>query len=112
MGRIVTISEGKVQARGVAKATTKPGSKVDKRSQTGAPAWAKSGRWVNVKSSNVLAIKYDKAEKRMWVRFKGGDEYCCLNFPYNAAVAYFNADSMGKYHWRLRRRGYVFKKMG
>lgn len=111
MGRIVTISDGKTVKRGVAKATTRPGSKVDKRVQVGAPEWARSGRWVRVVSSNVSHIKYDKPRKTMWVRFKSGAEYACPDFPYQTAVAYFNASSMGQYHWKLRKQGYVFKKM-
>ncbi len=112
MGRIATIVEGQVQARGVAKATTKPGSKVDKRSQAGAPAWAKSGRWVNVVSSNVRSIKYDKAAKVLWVRFKEGATYHYNGVSQQLAVSMFNSASMGKFVWRLRRAGYVGVKSG
>ena len=110
MARIATIVGGKEVKRSVAKATTAEASKVDKRSQVGAPGWVRTGRWVRVVSSNVTHIRYDKPRKKMHVRFKGNVEYVCDNFSLQRAVTYFNAPSIGKHHWKLRRAGFKFVK--
>ena len=88
----------------------KPGPKIDKRHKLDARDWATLGRWVQVKSSNVAAIRYDEGLRRMYVAFKSGAVYACDNFPEELAKAYFRSASMGKFQWKLRRAGYAFYK--
>jgi hypothetical protein len=85
--------------------------KIDKRHKLDARGWVETSRWVAVKSSNVAAIRYDRGAKRMWVAFKNGSTYACDSFPEELAKQYFVASSMGKFHWKLRRAGYAFRKI-
>lgn len=89
----------------------KPGPKIDKRHNLSPADWSTLGRWVNVKSSNVAAIRYDEGKQRMYVAFKSGVVYVCDNFPEALAKDYFRAASLGKFHWKLRRAGYAFRKI-
>lgn len=89
----------------------KPGPRIDKRHKLGSADWITLGRWVQIKSSNVAAIRYDEGLRRMYVAFKGGSVYACDNFPEEIAKQYFDASSAGKFHWRLRRAGYAFRKI-
>lgn len=75
-----------------------------------AEAWTKANEEVKGDSSNVKKIRYNIHQKKMWVQFKDGSWYSCPGFPKKLAVEYFNATSLGKFHWWLRSKGWVFKK--
>ena len=111
MPRIITIKGGKQSQRGVARATTKAGSKVDKRVQSTPLQWLYSGKWAGVISSNVKAIKYDRPAMRLYVRFKDGSVYFYPSTTWQTARAMFNCPSMGKFVWRIRRAGIVGVKV-
>ena len=110
MARIPTIVGGRERPGAIGKVS--PGPKVDKRHRGGSLDWAESGRWVNVKSSNVSAIKYDRQRKHLYVRFHGNSEYRYRGVARNTAESMFTAVSMGKFVWHvLRKRGLVYEKL-
>lgn len=83
-------------------------TKVDRRfSVKTAQEWAQTGAWVRMRSSNVSEIRYDKANQRLWVHFKSGASYRYDSMPIETAKAAFNASSIGKFIWLLRRSGFV-----
>ena len=111
MARIPTIIENKEQR--VNKSKVAPGPKIDRRFRGGSLDWIESGRWANVKSSNVKAIRYDRARKHLYVRFIGGNaEYRYYGVLRQTAEAMWRAASQGKFVWHvLRKKGYVFEKI-
>lgn len=55
-----------------------------------------TNHWSTVLSSNIAALKYDAAGKRLFVRFTNGTVYSYANVPQNIADEVFNAESVGK----------------
>lgn len=115
-GRTPVIVDNQFVRGGVQKAQQKidPAPKVDKRYNTNVDAWAAQGKWVRVKSSWVYAMKFDYANKRLFVQFKKGK----LNAPgvvcrydntqTRTAKDMFRAASMGKFvHRHLYHRPYT-----
>ena len=105
MPRIVTIQDNKIQSRGVKKATA--GQKIDARYKDTVDEWLKNGKWIGVRSSNVKQIRFEKPAQRMWVRFKNGSEYHYNSVTTATARRFYEAASMGRFVWYLRRNGYV-----
>ena len=52
---------------------------------------------VNVTSSNIAAIGYDKKELKLYVDFKNGYEYVYHDVPRSIHKGLMEADSHGKY---------------
>jgi hypothetical protein len=69
--------------------------------------WLNGNKYIKVKSSNVLQIRYEKAARKLWVIFKGNAEYHYRSVMTHLARQMFFAPSMGKFVWKLRRMGYV-----
>ena len=111
MGRIAVIQSGKIAKRGKAKATTAPGSKVDKRHQIGASDWVNSGKWVRVKSSNVAGISYHRKKHALSVEFIGGAVYLYRDVAVNVAREMFNASSVGKFVHRRLKGKYAYARI-
>lgn len=105
IGRIPTISGNKIIPLNVrrAKYAVKPAPKVDKRFNTDVDRWADEGTWVRVKSSWVVAIRFDKVLKRLFVQYKkdkaGVPGPVCRydNVATRKAKDMFQAASMGKF---------------
>lgn len=53
--------------------------------------------WTSVASTNVAAIKYDAAERKLFVRFHSGSEYEYSDVPPEEAESLFHASSPGSY---------------
>lgn len=104
MARIPVIIDNKTVKGSAPKAN--PGPKVDKRQQDDVDKWINSNKYIRVKSSNVLKIRYEKAARRLWVIFKGNVEYHYDSVMTPIAKRMFNAASQGKFVWWLRRNGY------
>jgi hypothetical protein len=88
-------------------------TKVDLRHKVlNASAWIRTGKWVNVRSSNVKSIQYDFVTKTLHVEFKdkagGGRVYAYWNVPQFTAKAMFNSPSMGKFVWKRLRGKYSY----
>lgn len=86
----------------------RPAPKVDRRFKAaGSPdLWVNGGYWINVKSSNVAAVMYDKPKRMLWVRFKGGSTYSYYNVSPVRARKFFLTGSFGHEVWELRWAGY------
>ncbi|AWM38679.1 hypothetical protein GobsT_31320 [Gemmata obscuriglobus] len=56
-----------------------------------------------VSSSNVSAVGYDTAFKRLWVKFKSGDVYAYESVPSHVYLDMLRAASVGSYLWRVVR---------
>lgn len=56
-----------------------------------------------VSSSNVSAVGYDPAFRRLWVRFKSGDVYAYDGVPSHVYLDFLRAPSAGQYLWRVVR---------
>lgn len=85
--------------------------KVDRRHQLDADDWASLGRWVNVKSSNVGAIKYDWDLRRLYVQFKNGSVYSYEGVHPVTARNMFNSASMGKFVWQRLRDKFAYRRL-
>jgi hypothetical protein len=73
--------------------------------RTEAKDWLKDGFWVEVISSNVKAVRYDKDFMRLWVRFKGGKEYYYEAVNETKAWMCYHCSSFGGFvHQHLKRR--------
>lgn len=92
--------------RGSSTSTPKPSPKVDKRHGLDADSWAEANQWVNVKSSNVAAIKYDWQKGKLHVRFNNGAEYIYDGVAKHVAKMMFTTTSMGKFVHRVLRDRY------
>jgi hypothetical protein len=80
-----------------------PGSRVDGRHGLTAQSWVETGRWVNVKSSNVASIKYNIFDNSLTVMFLSGSGYKYQQVPIRTAKNMFDASSMGRFvHQRLK----------
>lgn len=74
--------------------------------------WIGSGAWVDVDSSNVHGIKYDKKSRTLFVQFNDLSIYKYANVPIATAKGLFEAPSVGSAHWTLiRRPGYRYEKI-
>ncbi len=108
MARVVVISDNKQSQRRVDRANR--GTKI--RSYQGtAKQWSESGKWVTVKSSNVHKIRYDRHQKRLYVKFLGGSVYQYDGVARNTAEAMFMAPSLGKFVWRRLRGRFPYQKV-
>lgn len=67
--------------------------------------------WINgnypvwVESSNVMSIRYDKENKKLYVVFKGARTYEYSTVPVGIAAGLFCADSVGIYLDRKIKKG-------
>lgn len=52
---------------------------------------------IAVESSNVAAVGYDEATKKLKVEFKNGSSYTYSDVPKEKAQAIVGAESVGKY---------------
>lgn len=65
--------------------------------------WVESGKWKEVKSSNVKAISYVSQKRELFVQFKGrakGVErpvYVYEDVPAHVAETFYNTDSFGEF---------------
>jgi hypothetical protein len=88
---------------------------VDERSTDPAWQWAASGQWVHLASSNVTAIRYIEDARILEVEFHGGGVqafYSYFAVPPEVAVGFYNADSPGRYVWRvLRGEGFHYVRI-
>lgn len=78
--------------------------------------WIASGKWARVSSSNVKAIKYDKGSQNLYVTFlaKGNQSesiYVYYGIDQNTARKMYQAASMGKFVWWMRRNNIPYKKI-
>lgn len=55
-----------------------------------------TNQWSTVVSSNISALKYDAAGKRLFVRFSNGTVYSYANVTQQIADEVFNAESVGR----------------
>lgn len=76
-----------------------------------AEEWAENGRWVNVVSSDVAAIRYDAERRELWVEFKDGSIYFYPQVMPSLAMEMYNCSSMGKFIWKIRGMGYVGQRV-
>lgn len=83
-------------------------SRVDQRHRLGSEQWIDSGRWVNVKSSNVGSIRYEKDISALVVQFLDGAIYRYEQVPHKVAQDMFNTSSMGRFVWQRLRDVYPF----
>lgn len=84
-------------------------SRVHRVHKLDAKGWYESGRWVNVTSSNVKGIMYDKKKSYLYVEFKSNAIYVYRDIDYRIAKNMFNSTSMGKFVWYvLRKNGYSY----
>jgi hypothetical protein len=58
---------------------------------------ADTGHWVDVISSNVAAIRYDREWSTLSVRFNNGRSYEYMNVPAHLAEDLFESSSMGRF---------------
>ena len=58
-------------------------------------------------STNIKAIKYDIENEVLTVAFWSGGIYQYLDFPYEAAEDFLNADSKGEWFWENVRGGKI-----
>jgi len=88
------------------------GVNVYKTHKTTPRDWIASGHRVRVKSSNVIAIGYDRENKVLWVEFGSGSptvtHYKYYGVHSSTAKSFFNAASMGKFVWYRLRDKYVY----
>lgn len=82
--------------------------RVDRRYRGTADDWVQTGRWVNVKSSNVKAIRYDRINKKLFVQFKDSRVYWYMGIQTRTAKDMFGAASLGKFVWRRLRDKYPY----
>lgn len=72
-------------------------------------AWAESGEWLPVSSSNVAAIAYDAEDERLLIEYKDGSSYAYQPVNMPMAIDFYRAGSKGTWVWdHLRERGTVF----
>jgi hypothetical protein len=67
--------------------------------------WLEGGFWVEVRSSNVAAIRYDAKLLELYVKFKGGAVYPYSGVHEVKAAMMYNCSSMGRFvHQYLKNR--------
>jgi hypothetical protein len=59
--------------------------------------WVNSGEWVSVSSSYVSAIRYNKEDRTLSVKFNKGGAVLYRNIQPQTAVNMFSSSSMGKF---------------
>lgn len=72
-----------------------------------ADSWLDTGKWVNVKSSNVSAIAYNSDTEQLFVEFGVGNKpksyYMYPGVNRGMAKRFFNSPSFGKAIWKMFR---------
>ena len=62
-----------------------------------------NGLWQNVVSSNIQAVRYNKAEEILHIRFRDGGIYEFIDVPSNIYLGFMTSPSKGKYfHANIR----------
>lgn len=87
------------------KVAFKPGDPVT------ADEWVENPVWVNVASSNVAGISYDKENKNLFVEFSKGSVYVYYGVPKAIAKDMFLANSMGKFVHRYLKNKYAYRQI-
>lgn len=60
---------------------------------------------IRVKSTNIFAVGYDRANKVLKVEFRNGNVYEYYEVPHDIYIAFMNAESKGKFG-----KNYIFYK--
>lgn len=69
------------------------------------------GEFASVTSSNIDAVKYEPADKRLQVRFKSGSTYEYDNVPQSKHQQLLGAKSKGKYFHKNIRNNYTYRRL-
>lgn len=108
MGRIITITGGKVSNVGTKKAIAAVAPRVYQNQNVGADTWAETGKEVRVKSSWAHSIRYDKPRRRLFITFRSGVTCRYDNIGTLLAKNLYGAASIGKHiHRYIKGRPYT-----